>query len=101
MKDLSNEIYELEEGNNLKLDFTKLLKAISKTFELIPVAVQNTETLEVILIVYINKYAFEKSISTPIATFWSTSRNELWIKGASSGNTLNYSKLELTVNRTH
>ena len=32
------------------------------------------------------KGAFEKSIETRIATFWSTSRNELWIKGKTSGN---------------
>jgi phosphoribosyl-AMP cyclohydrolase len=78
---------ELEEGKKLYLDFEKLEQVVARNKGVIPVAVQDYNTHEVILIAYTNKEAFEKSIGTRIATFWSTSRNELWIKGATSGNT--------------
>ena len=77
---------ELEEGKELRLDFAKLNKVIKQCPDVIPVAVQDARTKEVILIAYTNKEAFEKSVQTGIATFWSTSRNELWVKGLTSGN---------------
>ena len=86
MKEERISIHELEEGTELRLDFDKINQAISRSPDVIPVAVQNINTKEVILIAYTNKEAFEKSIQTRIATFWSTSRNELWIKGGTSGN---------------
>jgi phosphoribosyl-AMP cyclohydrolase len=87
---------ELEEGKQLRLDYNKLKQAVKKSPDIIPVAVQDCVTKEVILIAYTNKQAFEKSVTTRIATFWSTSRNELWIKGATSGNT--YELKEIYVN---
>lgn len=89
-------IEELEEGTTLNLDFNKLSKAVKNSPDIIPVAVQNIDTLEVILIAYTNEYALKESISTGVATFWSTSRNELWIKGKSSGNT--FKLLDIRVN---
>ena len=77
---------ELEEGKELRLDFDKLNTVMKQCPDVIPVAVQNAKTKEVILIAYTNKEALEKSLQTGIATFWSTSRNELWVKGATSGN---------------
>ncbi len=77
---------ELEEGTELRLDFEKLNKVAAQSRGVIPVAVQNARTNEVILIAYTNREAFERSIRSRIATFWSTSRNELWIKGETSGN---------------
>lgn len=79
-------IQELEEGAELRLDFDKINRIIAHSQGVIPVAIQNINTKEVILIAYTNKEAFEKSIQTRILTLWSTSRNELWIKGATSGN---------------
>jgi phosphoribosyl-AMP cyclohydrolase len=87
MKNAKPSTRELEEGKKLLLDFAKLEKVAAQSHGVIPVAVQDFDTREVILIAYTNKEAFEKSIETGIATFWSTSRNELWIKGATSGNT--------------
>ncbi|MEM9158508.1 MAG: phosphoribosyl-AMP cyclohydrolase [Verrucomicrobiota bacterium] len=77
---------ELEEGTKLNLDFSKLAKVAAACPTVIPVAVQNVDTKEVILVAYANELALKKSIETRIATFWSTSRNELWIKGLTSGN---------------
>ena len=79
---------ELEEGNELQLDFTKLQKVARTGLPVLPVVVQDADSLDVLLVAYSNQEAIEHSIKTGIATFWSTSRNELWIKGKTSGDTL-------------
>ena len=76
----------IEGSNVLKLDFSKLNR-LPEDCMVIPVAVQNAVTNEVILIAYTNKLAFEESIKQRKAIFWSTSRNRLWFKGEESGNT--------------
>jgi phosphoribosyl-AMP cyclohydrolase len=87
---------ELEEGAELVLDFDKISKVAAQSGGIIPVTVQNADTKDVILIAYTNKEAFEKTIETGVVTFWSTSSNELWIKGATSGNT--FELVEVRVN---
>ena len=88
--------HELEEGTGLQLDFGKMAKAAAQCSDVLPVAVQNADTKEVILVAYTNQEALSRTISTRTATFWSTSRNELWIKGEGSGNT--YELVEIRVN---
>ena len=78
---------ELEEGRALRLDFRKLLKATTACPDILPVAVQNVDTGEVILVAYANEQALRAAIETRSAVFWSTSRNELWEKGKTSGET--------------
>ena len=72
---------ELEETENLNLQF-------EKRGGLLPVAVQETKTGQLLMLATVNKEAFEISIKTLKATFYSTSRNEIWTKGLTSGNTL-------------
>ena len=86
----------LEEGKSLQLDFTKIAKIATNCPDVIPVAVQNIDTKEVILIAYVNRKALELSLSTRTAIFWSTSRNELWEKGKTSGET--FDLLDVYVN---
>ncbi len=76
---------QLEEGTKLSLDFSKLSEATQKCAGIIPVAVQNFDTKEVILIAYTNATALKTALETRTAVFWSTSRNELWEKGKTSG----------------
>lgn len=76
----------IEETDELMLDFDKLSK-IDPSNRVIPVAVQNMDTKEVILIAYVNREALEESIKQRKVILWSTSRNKLWFKGAESGNT--------------
>jgi phosphoribosyl-AMP cyclohydrolase len=76
----------LEEGTDLNLDFNKLLSAAKCRTGLIPVAIQNIDTKEVILIAYTNKQAFYECLKRRILILWSSSRNELWEKGKTSGN---------------
>jgi phosphoribosyl-AMP cyclohydrolase len=78
-------INKLEEGESLQLDFSKLARAAEKCPDIIPVAVQNIDTQELILIAYTNDRAFKASLQSRTAVFWSTSRNELWEKGKTSG----------------
>lgn len=87
---------EIEEGSELKLDFSKLQRATEVCPEIVPVAVQNIDTGEVILIAYANRQALETAVATRSAVFWSTSRNELWEKGKTSGET--FELVEVYVN---
>jgi phosphoribosyl-AMP cyclohydrolase len=50
-------------------------------------AAQNADTGEVILVAYVNEPALARSIETRSTVFWSASRNELWEKGKTSGET--------------
>ena len=79
---------ELEEGAGLKLDFTKLDKVASKHCDVVPVVVQDSRTDEVLIVAYVNEVALAETFSRRVACLWSTSRNELWVKGATSGDTL-------------
>ena len=72
---------ELEEGTLLDLQF-------EKRGGLLPVAVQETATGQLLMLASINREAFAKTIETKMATFWSTSRNQLWTKGETSGDFL-------------
>ena len=87
---------ELEEGTTLALDYAKLARVSAAAPDVIPVAVQDADTREVILVAYANERALHHTIATGNATFWSTSRNELWEKGATSGET--YAIIEIRVN---
>lgn len=52
---------------------------------LIPVIVQNYKTAEVLMMAYMNKEAFDTTIKTGKMTYFSRSRNTLWVKGETSG----------------
>lgn len=52
---------------------------------MIPVVTQDSENNEVLMLAYMNKEAFEKTLETGLMTYWSRSRNELWTKGLTSG----------------
>ena len=55
---------------------------------LLPVVVQDATTLKVLMVAYMNREAYEKTVETGKATFYSRSRNSLWTKGETSGNFL-------------
>jgi phosphoribosyl-AMP cyclohydrolase len=79
---------QLEEGSDLALDFCKLAKVAQTGAQVLPVVVQDAETGEVLILAYANELALRHSLEHGVATFWSTSRDELWVKGATSGDTL-------------
>ena len=79
---------QIEEGTQLSLDFKKIASIVVAGNEVIPVVVQDIDSREILIVAYANQQALTESLRTKIATFWSTSRNELWIKGATSGDKL-------------
>ena len=78
----------LEEGKALSLDFKKLRKVAKTDQDVIPVVLQHAENGEVLFIGYANDLALQETFKTRQAVLWSTSRNELWRKGATSGDVL-------------
>lgn len=54
---------------------------------LVPAVVQDARTREVLTLAYMNRESLERTIETGETWLWSRSRNELWHKGATSGNT--------------
>ncbi len=54
---------------------------------LIPVITQDAETKDVLMFAWMNKTALEKTLSTKRVTYWSRSREQLWVKGETSGHT--------------
>ena len=55
---------------------------------LLPVIVQDAATLKVLMLGYMNREAFEKSVAEGRVTFFSRTRNQLWTKGGTSGHYL-------------
>ena len=86
---------ELEEGRKLDLDFTKL-KKVARCFEdVLPVVAQDANSGEVLILGYANQEALDYTLKEGVACFYSTSRNELWIKGATSGEFLDLKEVRV------
>jgi phosphoribosyl-AMP cyclohydrolase / phosphoribosyl-ATP pyrophosphohydrolase len=60
----------------------------SKGSGLVPVVIQDNNTLQVLMVGYMNEEAFEKTSKEKKVTFYSRSKNRLWTKGETSGNFL-------------
>lgn len=71
----------LEEGSELSIAF-------EKRGGLVPAVVQDVKDGRVLMLAYVNAEAFVTTLQKGMATFWSTSRNELWTKGETSGDFL-------------
>jgi len=93
---MSEDRKALEEGDEIRLDFTKLKKVAQCQEDVLPVAVQDADSGEVLIVAYANEEAFRYTVEQGVAAFWSTSRNELWVKGKTSGDTLKI--VEIRVN---
>jgi len=63
----------------VRLDF-------AKAGGLVPVIAQDAGSGEVLMQAYMNREAWERTLQTGIAHYWSRSRNKLWKKGETSGN---------------
>lgn len=60
----------------------------SKLDGLVPAVIQDSQTGRVLMLGFMNEEAFRKTVETGFATFFSRSRNKLWLKGESSGHRL-------------
>lgn len=66
----------------MNIDFEKMNGVV-------PAIIQDNTTRNVLMLGYMNREAYEKTLATGKVTFWSRSRNCLWTKGETSGNFLN------------
>ena len=87
---------ELEEGARSRLDWDKLAKLGARGQRVVPVVLQHADTGEVLFVGYANERALRETLARRQAVLWSTSRDELWHKGASSGDWLDL--VEVRVN---
>lgn len=62
---------------------------------LVPVVIQDVQTLEVLMLGYMNADAYNKTVEENIVTFYSRSKNRLWTKGETSSNFLHVKSLHL------
>jgi phosphoribosyl-AMP cyclohydrolase len=90
---------QLEEGAELLLDFDKLKKVSESAHPVIPAAVQDIDSGDVLIIGYVSREALDYALEHNVATFWSTSRDELWIKGKTSGDALELPSLHRPAQR--
>ncbi|MBC7846145.1 MAG: bifunctional phosphoribosyl-AMP cyclohydrolase/phosphoribosyl-ATP diphosphatase HisIE [Flavobacterium sp.] len=67
----------------MNIDFSRLAHG------LIPAIIQDSETKNVLMLGYMNKEAYQKTVETGKVTFYSRSKQRLWTKGEESGNFLN------------
>lgn len=65
----------------MKIDFDKM-------GGLVPAIIQDADTKNVLMLGFMNREAYEKTVQSKLVTFWSRSRNCLWTKGETSGNVL-------------
>lgn len=72
---------------NMKIDF-------DKSNGLVPVVIQDNNTMMVLMVGYMNREAFLKTTEDKRVTFYSRSRNRLWTKGETSGNFLNVADIK-------
>ncbi len=67
----------------MELNFSKLAG------ELVPAVIQDNTTSKVLMLGFMNKEAYDKTVATNLVTFYSRTKNRLWTKGEESGNFLN------------
>ena len=70
----------------MQIDFDKLQG-------LVPAVIQDAVTNKVLMLGFMNREAYEKTVQTALVTFWSRTRNCLWTKGETSGNFLRVVKI--------
>ncbi|WP_461452761.1 bifunctional phosphoribosyl-AMP cyclohydrolase/phosphoribosyl-ATP diphosphatase HisIE [Mucilaginibacter sp.] len=66
-----------------------------KTSGLVPVIIQDEQTLEVLMLGYMNQEAYDKTVQENIVTFFSRTKNRLWTKGETSNNFLHVKSMAI------
>jgi phosphoribosyl-AMP cyclohydrolase len=66
----------------------QIIPQFKKRGGILPVAAQATATGQILMLASVNQEAFEYTVQHKVAAFYSTSKNELWVKGETSGNYL-------------
>ena len=75
--------------NNSSLALPEVIEQLAFNEQgLIPVITQDAETKTMLMFAWMNKEALQKTLATKRMTYWSRSRQELWVKGETSGHVL-------------
>ncbi|RYG72319.1 phosphoribosyl-AMP cyclohydrolase [bacterium] len=90
------DMQQLEEGTTAEIDFARLGKFGEKDLAVLPVVLQNADTLEVLYVAYMSEASLRETLATRRVVLWSTSRNKIWRKGETSGDYLDL--VEVRVN---
>lgn len=77
-----------EEGLQAELDFDKIAKIGRAGHQVVPVVLQDVDSGDVLFIGYANEEAYRLTLERRSAVLYSTSREEIWHKGATSGDVL-------------
>ena len=86
----------LEEGLKVQLDFDKIGKIGRAGHQVVPVVLQDADSGDVLFIGYANEEAYRETLARGSAVLYSTSRAQIWHKGATSGDVLDL--VEVAVN---
>lgn len=78
----------------LKPDFSKIADP-ETGMGLLPAVVQDNQDLVILMVGFMNREAYQKTLETGKVTFWSRSRRTLWTKGETSGNYLGVVSMQL------
>ena len=68
---------------------------------LVPAIIQDNDTRKVLMLGFMNKEAYEKTVETGKVTFFSRTKNRLWTKGEESGNFLNVVSIKEDLSLIH
>jgi len=81
--------YNLEScADGSELDMNDVIEELAfDSRGLIPAITQDNTSNEVLMLAWMNETAFKPTLSTGLVTYWSRSRQELWVKGMTSGHT--------------
>ena len=79
---------DLEEGLTQQLDFDKIGSIGRNGHQVVPVVLQDVDSGDVLFVGYANETALRMTLELKSAVLYSTSREEIWHKGATSGDTL-------------
>ena len=96
MLTLMSKSNDLEEGTTQRLDFDKIGSIGRSGHQVVPVVLQDADSGDVLFIGYANETALRMTLELRSAVLYSTSREEIWHKGATSGDTL--SLVDVSVN---
>jgi len=91
---------EVESGKDIQVDFQKLRRVVACNEDVIPAIAQDIESGRVLIVGYANQLALEATLGTRKATFWSTSRDALWVKGDASGDVLDVEEVRVNCEQT-
>lgn len=77
---------DLEQHDGMEIDFARIEQIGRLGRGLVPVVLQHADTHKVLFIGYTNRFALAETLETGSVVLWSTSRDQLWRKGATTGN---------------